>query len=254
MRKATTLGESWGVIAGGVVDHPKFAALAADPELSPLERLAAVGLWAKANAYTARHGTDGAIARHLLPLLTGLPPAKATRLADGLVRARKASSPAGLWEASDVGYQVHDYTVWNYSRAEREGLSHRKAEAGRRGGRRSAQARGQASAQAHAGASDEAESKQVLKPVTVQYRTTSPISPPGSASADASTGGNGAQAYHPELWNTDCPEMRWRLQQCVSSAYLAEHPDASHPVVPVKFGDPSQGFQPKQCPHHRASA
>ena len=248
MRKGKTLGESWGILAGGVVDHPKFAALAADRHLRPIERLAAVGLWAKMNAYAARHRTDGLVPESAVHSMAyQISPPVVSRLLAALVDS-KGQSEHGLLERLDGKYQIHDYTDWNISRNERDELSGKKAEAGRSGGQRSAQARAKASATPPATppaqASAEASAQRLLKPV--QNSTEQPpYTPPASASQGSIE--NGHREYPIELFNTDCPapHQEWRGAHCVSSAYLAQHPDLTRYPASDAQGTP------KQCPWHR---
>ncbi len=247
MRKDRTGSSSWGVLVDGVVDHPKFMALRRLDTLKPVERLAAVGLWAKANGYAARYATDGALDRGVIPELAGLPPVLAYRLADALVEA-KGPSGCGLWERSGDGdYQIHDYTDWNITRAEREELSRQKAEAGRRGGRRSWQARAQAgassSAEPRAQASASASASAGAEPSTVQKKY-----PPTPLEARASNSSPPAalirSRWPVEMFNTGCD---WPPGTCVSSAWIAAHPGEPYPAVDARG-------TPKQCEQHRGTA
>ena len=92
----------WGRLDDGFFHHPKFVSL----------RLELVGLWAKGLGYCNAHLTDGFIHRSALPVLTGLPPARAAKLAGELVTAR-------LWDKAGDGYQVHDFLDWNESAQDR---------------------------------------------------------------------------------------------------------------------------------------
>lgn len=174
---------AWAILDEYVVDGEKFLALESDCGLSPLEVLAAVGLWTKGIGWCARSRTDGFIPRAHVPKLVpaGISPAKAFRLADALVAAR-GRKDHGLWEAREDGYQVHDFTDHNFSLADIEA----RREAGRKGGRRSAERRasGQATASAPAQASGQAHAQRTLQAMTGDVPN--PLNPP---QAHASTNG-----------------------------------------------------------------
>lgn len=146
---------AWGRLDDTIIDHPKFAALMMDDKLKPLERIAAVGLWTKANAYCNKHLTDGFIPRGIVPLLAGVQPGMAFRLAQALINAR-GRSEHGLWEIAGSDYLVHDWPDWNRLRSEVESIRTVKSASGRAGGLRSGEARRRANIQANDEAKSEA--------------------------------------------------------------------------------------------------
>jgi hypothetical protein len=90
----------WGRLDDSLYDHPKL-------DLVPVEeRLAAIGLWARAISWCNRFLTDGMVPRARIEKLDGT-----TELADQLVAA-------GLFEATSTGYIVHDFLHFNDSRAD----------------------------------------------------------------------------------------------------------------------------------------
>lgn len=71
---------------------------------------AAFRLWVTALCYCQKHLTDGAIDRRAVKMLR----AKTTpAVVQELVAAE-------LWHETEIGYQVHDFTVWNRTRSEVE--------------------------------------------------------------------------------------------------------------------------------------
>ena len=87
-----------GRLDDSLYDHPKL-------DLIPVEeRLAAIGLWARAISWCNRFLTDGLVPRDRIAKLDGTP-----ALADRLVAA-------GLFEPAPHGYLIHDYLAFNVSR------------------------------------------------------------------------------------------------------------------------------------------
>lgn len=80
-------------------------------------------------AYCNRMGTDGFIRAEVVRRLADVdePLELAARLVD-----------AGLWEATEDGYRVHDYLDYQPSREHSEAVSQARAEAGRKGGQQKA--------------------------------------------------------------------------------------------------------------------
>lgn len=99
---------TWLKIDDNLPTHPKIAQVGAE----------AAWLWICGLCYSRRHLTDGRITHAVLP---GLSPSlkHVGKLATKLVLA-------GLWEATDDGYQIHDFLEWNPSRIQVE--SYRKAD------------------------------------------------------------------------------------------------------------------------------
>lgn len=85
----------------------------------------AFGAWVRAGAWSAGNLTDGHIPR-----------ATAHKIAPPRVWARAIA--AELVEATDVGYQIHDYLDWNPSADEVRSKSAKRAAAGRLGGKANA--------------------------------------------------------------------------------------------------------------------
>jgi hypothetical protein len=109
---------AWVRIDDGAPEHRKLIGL--DDS--------AMATWVRGLCYAARQLTDGQIPTAALPLLC-----RSRRPAD------TASSlvTAGLWEATEGGWMIHDYAAYQPSgaevRARRSALSERRSEAGRRG-------------------------------------------------------------------------------------------------------------------------
>lgn len=101
---------------------------------------AAMGLWVRAGAASARELTDGFVPTRLARQLGT--PAEARRLV-----------AAGLWLEVDGGYQFHEWEQANPTRAEVEDRRSKRAEAGRLGGLKSGRTRATNEANASAGAS-----------------------------------------------------------------------------------------------------
>ena len=89
----------WGRLDDSLYDHPKLDRIPLD------QRLAAIGLWARAISWCNRFLTDGHLPRGRVEKLDGT-----LELADILVGA-------GLFEAVATGYQVHDFLEFNDARA-----------------------------------------------------------------------------------------------------------------------------------------
>lgn len=125
---------AWLQIDDNVPLHRKM--LAAGP--------AACWLWVCGIAYSQRQLTDGFIPDLALPMVGVTGASRAKKLADTLVSA-------GLFEAVDGGYRIHDYHDHNATseevREQRARLSQSRAESGRLGGIRSGIARREATKQ-----------------------------------------------------------------------------------------------------------
>ncbi len=113
---------SWLRLDDNFADHPK---------VGPLSDFA-FRLHVTALCYCTRMATDGAI-DYRSPLL-----ARSSKVDQRhVVDAVNELIVAGLWEIGmAVGtYEIHDFLEYNTSRADREELSRKRAEAGARGGR-----------------------------------------------------------------------------------------------------------------------
>lgn len=106
---------AWFKVDENFDTHPRMLGLSGD----------AIATWLRALAYCNRHATDGLI------------PGKALRLveshADGDTTGELVE--AGLWLPTSDGWQIRDFLDWNRSKAERDELSEKRSEAGRRGGK-----------------------------------------------------------------------------------------------------------------------
>lgn len=97
-----------------ITDHPKIAAA------GPL----AAWLFVSALCYSSRHLTDGAIHRNVLPQVSNVP--SPLKHAAELVRV-------GLFIQTEDGWQIHEYTERQTTRAEVESKRSGRASAGRKG-------------------------------------------------------------------------------------------------------------------------
>ncbi len=93
-------------------------------EVEPLDRL----LWVMSIPYCSSQNTDGRLSGPMLEMVAFLAGVtKPYEAADRLVAA-------GLFDLDAGGWSVHDYLTFNPSAAQREDISAKKAEAGRKGG------------------------------------------------------------------------------------------------------------------------
>jgi len=113
---------SWAKIDDQFHCHPKVEALEIDTTL------AAVGLYFLALSWSAATLTEGKIPRHKVVRFSGS--ATGYALAEELVRV-------GLWEATEDGYQIHDYLEYNppreYALKHKDELSQMRSRAGQKG-------------------------------------------------------------------------------------------------------------------------
>lgn len=98
----------WFRIDDGFADHPKVVQCS----------LASIGLWTKAGAWCSKHLTDGKVPKGMLRTWGATP-----RLATELV-------VAGLWNVTTDGYEFHEWSGRNPTRA--EVLEARKTDADRK--------------------------------------------------------------------------------------------------------------------------
>lgn len=142
----------WVKIDDAMPHHPKVVAG------GPL----AFALDVAALAYANKYGTRGRIDAESLPaVFPGLPNPR--KHAATLVRT-------GRWTEVDGGWEIHDYHDFQPTPEEREALSQKRSEAGRRGGKASGQARSKQVASPDVDGcsdSDEAKSNPVPGPVPV---------------------------------------------------------------------------------------
>ena len=94
--------------------HPKVL------DIGPLGE----ALWLRGLCYAGEHLTDGFVPRSYIKRMGDM---KATAIADRLVEA-------GLWDAAEDGYQIHEYLEWQRSRDEAVEISSKRSESGRKGG------------------------------------------------------------------------------------------------------------------------
>lgn len=133
---------------------------------------AARGLDEAAMCQVCEDGTDGFLSDSALSMLAAAHGEKrVSRLVDIL-----CSPEVNRWEHTAGGYLVHDYLVYNPSKAEWDALVAKKSAAGSKGGKAKALAHAVADAKAHGLAND------VAKPLAVSFRSV-------STSVDESTSG-----------------------------------------------------------------
>ena len=96
---------TWFKVDDGFYDHPKSARIS----------LAATGLWVRAGSWCGKQEHDGIIPSYMLPMLANGASTRTTnRLVAELVEA-------GLWEeVQGIGWLVHDWHLYQPSRAERD--------------------------------------------------------------------------------------------------------------------------------------
>jgi hypothetical protein len=116
----------WTQLDDGIYDHPKMLRAGED----------ATNLYVRSVVWCNKHLTDGAIPKEALRVLTSKP--GVGKLAERLVES-------GLWEPTETGWFVHDFSDHNPTRAQVEArraeVSAKRAEAGKRGGLRSGEVR-----------------------------------------------------------------------------------------------------------------
>ena len=225
----------WAKIDDDAPTHPKMFRAGVE----------AFGFWVAGNCYCNKRLTDGFIAADALPLIFPSTSKRRSLIyADRLVEV-------GLWDRVDGGWNVHDFNEYNPTAIDVK--AERKASADRikrwRDKKRSNASRNGVTDDTGNGASNTVTPNGVTPSVTSPPRarssrpdpTYTPIPPPLTCVT-------GSNEYPAELFNTDCPapHQQWRGSYCVSSAYLAEHPDLRrYPATDA------QGT-PKQCPWHHA--
>lgn len=92
----------WLRMDDGFTTHPKVMGLSLEAKV----------LWMYSLGHCAHELTDGFVQSRVVPALAGL-----AGLADPSAASDELVA-SGLWEASPLGYQVHDYLEYNPSRAE----------------------------------------------------------------------------------------------------------------------------------------
>ncbi|GAA5102708.1 hypothetical protein [Nocardia iowensis] len=140
---------------------------------------AAMGLWVRAGSWSMQQLTEGFV------------PAAIVRGLGSAAQAKKLVE-VGLWSIADGGYQFHDWTERQMSKAEIEDRRRKRAAAGRKGGQvsgQSRQLRTQASASAVARTTDPAAASAVARPIADQVpepiATPVPAHDPGNFSRGA---------------------------------------------------------------------
>lgn len=227
----------WAKIDDDAPSHPKMFRAGCE----------AFGFWVAGNCYCNRRLTDGFIATDELPLIfPGMPRSRTLAAVERLVEV-------GLWEREATGWRVHDFLAYNPSReavrAEREAAKARKNRwKERRSGTRPEQRSERAENAVRNGGKNDAHARAATRP--------DPTHTPYPRDAARSDPPQTGSRFPPELFNPDCPPeervdhgrrrvVDW-AGKCVSSAYLAEHPDLrEYPAV-------DERGTPRQCPHHRA--
>jgi hypothetical protein len=163
---------SWLRIEGRMPQHRKVAPLSD----------AAFRLHVTAKCWCVSEESDGLIPSAIPKTLTAAPREK--RLADVVAELMRA----GLWEATEDGWLIHDFLTYNPSKAESQALRQARSAAGAAGGRSSGRARAeQARSKTEASASPivEATSKQNSTPIPIPIPTPIPKNPTGSSGGGA---------------------------------------------------------------------
>lgn len=115
-----------------IAEHPKFVEL--HPE--------AAWLWVRLLGYCRRNKTDGRIPK-TVPSREHHGSKKLATLIDQLTNSPPSRPDLGpLLHRTEHGYELHQYLVWNKSKAAIEADVERKREAGRKGGHAKAEANG----------------------------------------------------------------------------------------------------------------
>jgi len=154
------------------------------PKVVKAGPLAAI-LQIRAACYASKHLSDGYVPSSLVPtLLHGF-----DRLRIGRTPALNIDWPAymidaGLWEATDGGFIIHDYLDYNPTKTEVLGRRAQRQASGQAGGRASAQARAQAKSK-QTGSTDGSSKTQPPSP-SPSESTPSVGSPEANAQSNAS--------------------------------------------------------------------
>lgn len=115
---------SWIKLDDQWMDHPKIIAAGRD----------ARDMWLASLTYCSKHLTDGYFNKKLLPslaVMAGLDVANCQDFASVLLEV-------GLWDATDNGYTVHDYLVYNPSKEQALATRNARKAAGSVGGKQKA--------------------------------------------------------------------------------------------------------------------
>jgi len=97
--------------------HPKILAAG----------LAGAGLYARALAYCGRYETDGDVPMAWVE--------NAEANTKQVLDLAEALASVGLWERTDTGFRIRDFTEVNFSRAEMQRLRKARSKAGKKGGK-----------------------------------------------------------------------------------------------------------------------
>lgn len=158
---------AWVRLDDHVDEHPKIAALSDG----------AFRLWTNALCYANRSLTDGFIPANMLGRMHSS--GKVKTLAAELVRQ-------GLWSIVDGGWRIHDYLVYQPSKADVESIRLVRAEAGRQGGlKRSANRQ------------EEAAKQSASKVLANSQAKSNPVPVPGPGAVPGSGEGESATPKNP---------------------------------------------------------
>jgi hypothetical protein len=112
---------TWFKVDDGFPEHPKLEELEQDPR----RYMAAVTVWTIMGADCARRTTDGLVTRTRLEKVLHCLGKAALEGAEALVRI-------GLWETVDGGYRYHDWSDYQFTKAEVDASRRAKTERQRR--------------------------------------------------------------------------------------------------------------------------
>lgn len=93
----------WAKLEQNYINHPKFLALSAS----------AICLWLEGKNYCDMHATDGLIPRGALQTFRFNSKANVTYLTESCGDKTSGEPYAPLWEASIVGFKMHEYLAYN---------------------------------------------------------------------------------------------------------------------------------------------
>jgi len=126
----------WARLDDSLLDHRKILSAGRAFRRVGNGRAAALGFYAAGLIYTMKHLTDGFLPTAVVEELG---------FADRPLDAAKAMVAAGLWDAVDGGYKVHDFHDFNPAASDIQDKRKRDRERKRQGGRNSRKTNGRAS-------------------------------------------------------------------------------------------------------------
>jgi hypothetical protein len=177
----------WAQLDDGLYDHPKL-------DMLGTSRLAGVGLWTLAIAWSNRYLTDGLI-----------PPERVIRLG-GTKKLAEALVSVGLWEKEGESYRIHDFLQYSVSR---EDVEQRRADARERMRKRREQNGkfGPGSPDVHA---NSAGTSQEVPPPPSSTSTSTSVTSQGPPSVGTSADGSSTRKQKPTSTASILAEMNLR--------------------------------------------